>query len=316
MNNFFTVLINVGIMLLYAVPGIILVKTKILKADNAKTIAPILLYVCSPLLTLYSFQKLSFSKETSLDMLIAFGFGLITMLCMTLIMYFIFRKKRSDIRYRVAAVCCAFGNEAFLGVPIIEALLPSYSAGAAMCSIYLTAMNIIGWTLACYIITQDKKYISIKRILLNPATIALVVALVLYFFDLKIDAIPVAGEPLVNCVTIVAKMSAPLCMMALGMRLCSMSIKKIFVEPIRYIVIAVKHFVFPIIVFGIVFFLPIPVELKMTMTILTAVPVAQISQTFAELVGQGQEDTVANCLASTICSVITIPIITLLFALL
>ena len=249
-------------------------------------------------------------------MLIAFAFGLVTMLCMTLIMYFIFRKKRSDIRYRVAAVCCAFGNEAFLGVPIIEALLPSYSAGAAMCAIYLTAMNLIGWTVACFIITKDKKYISIKRILLNPATIGFVISLILYFLDWHIADIPMAGEPLNNCVFIVGKMSAPLCMLALGMRLGSMGLKKVFLEPIRYIVIGVKQFAFPLIVFAIVMFLPIPSDLKKAMVILSAVPVAQIAQTFAELVNQGQEDAVANCLASTILSIITIPVISLLFVLL
>ncbi|MCQ2800185.1 MAG: AEC family transporter [Bacilli bacterium] len=313
MENFFTVLINVGVMMLYAIPGVLLVLFKLLKSEHAKAIATILLYVCSPLLTIYSFQKISYSVETSLELLIAFVFGLVTMLGMTLLMYLVFKKKNEDVRYRVAAVCCAFGNEAFLGVPIMEALLPSYSAGAAMCAIYLTAMNLIGWTVACFIITKDKKYISIKRIALNPATIAFVIALLMYFFNLKIADIPTAGEPLMNCVTIVAKMSAPLCMIALGMRLGSMNIKKIFLEPLRYLVIAVKQFGFPLIVFLAVFFLPIPTELKMTLVILSAVPVAQIAQTFAELVGQGQEDAVANCLASTITSVISIPLISLLF---
>lgn len=316
MENFLTVLMNVAIMMLYAIPGVLLVRFKLLKSEHAKAIATILLYVCSPLLTLYSFQKLSYSNETSIDLLVAFIFGLVTMLGMTLLMYLIFRKKNEDIRYRVAAVCCAFGNEAFLGVPIMEALLPSYSAGAAMCAIYLTAMNLIGWTVACFIITKDKKYISIKRILLNPATIGFVISLILYFFDLKIISIPTAGEPLNNCVTILAKMSAPLCMIALGIRLGSMDIKKIFLEPIRYLVIGVKQFGFPLVVFLLVAFLPIQTELKMTLVILSAVPVAQIAQTFAELVGQGQEDAVANCLASTILSVITIPLITLLFQLL
>lgn len=315
MDNFFTVLINVAIMMLYAVPGVLLVATKILKSEHAKVIATILLYVCSPLLTIYSFQKISYSPETSIDLLIAFVFGIVTMLGMTLVMYLIFKNKREDVRYRVAAVCCAFGNEAFLGVPIMEAVLPSYSAGAAMCAIYLTAMNLIGWTVACFIITRDKKYISIKRVLLNPATIAFVIALVMYFLRLNIKDIPTAGEPLNNCITILAKMSAPLCMIALGMRLASMNLKKVFLEPLRYLVIGVKQFGFPLIVFLAVFFLPIQVELKMALVVLSAVPVAQIAQTFAELVNQGQEDAVANCLASTITSVLTIPLITLLFML-
>lgn len=314
--NFLSVLINVGIMLLYAVPGFILAKTKLIKSDAIKVISTILMYVCSPFLTIYSFQKISFSVELSVNLLIAFVLGLVSMFVMMMIMFFIFRKKRNDIRYRVASVCAAFGNEAFLGVPLMEALLPNFAEGAALCSIYLTAMNILGWTLACYMITNDKKYISVKRILLNPATIGFVISLVLYFFNFHFSSIPTFGEPFVNMITIIGRMSTPLCMIALGARLALMRFKTVFGDPLRYVVILVKGFIFPVLIFLAVFFLPLESEFKIAIVILSSVPVAQIAQNFCEMIGEGQEEAVGNCLSSTLLSIITLPIVCLLFALL
>lgn len=316
LDNFLVVLINTGIMLLYAVPGFILSKTKLLKSDHAKILSTILLYICSPLLNIYAFQKVTVTTELSVNLLITFGFGLVTMLALMMLMALLFRKKNNDIRYRVATVCAAFGNEAFLGVPLVEAILPGFAAGAAMCTIYLTAMNILGWTLACYLITKDKKYISIKRILLNPATIGLVIAVIFYFLDWHFVSIPKVGIAFDNFITILSRMSTPLCMIALGMRLASTNIKSLFLDPLRYVVVSIKQFAFPLVIFAVVLLIPIDVEFKKAFVILSAVPSAQITQSFCELIGEGQEDSASNCLLSTLSCILTLPLICLLFELL
>lgn len=316
LSNFFIVLVNTGIMLLYAVPGFLLVKFKLLKSEHAKIISTILMYICAPLLNIYAFQKVSVNNELSVNLLIAFGFGLVTMFLLMLLMRFIFRNKNDEVKYRVAMVCCAFGNEAFLGVPLIEAILPEFAAGPAMCSVYLTAMNILGWSMACYLITRDKKYISLKSIFLNPASIGFAIALILYFFDLHFIDIPTVGGAFDTFIMLLARMSTPLCMITLGMRLASSKLKALFGEPLRYLVLAIKQFAFPVAVFGLVFFLPISDDFKKSFVILSAVPVAQIGQSLCELIGEGQEDAASNCLVSTLTCVISLPVVCLLFELL
>ena len=64
MQEFKTTLIMVGIMLAYAVPGFILIKTKFVKTDSISAFSKLLMFVCQPALTLYSFNKADFTKAT------------------------------------------------------------------------------------------------------------------------------------------------------------------------------------------------------------------------------------------------------------
>ena len=64
MQEFKTTLIMVGIMLAYAVPGFILIKTKFVKTDSISAFSKLLMFVCQPALTLYSFNKSGFYKAT------------------------------------------------------------------------------------------------------------------------------------------------------------------------------------------------------------------------------------------------------------
>ena len=93
MNEFLTTLIIVGIMLLYAVPGFILVKAKAIKPDSISAFSKVLMFVCQPALTLYSFNKADFTKELGINLLIFFA--VITAAQLLFIGFFclIFRKK-------------------------------------------------------------------------------------------------------------------------------------------------------------------------------------------------------------------------------
>ena len=63
MQAFLTTLTMVGIMLLTAVPGFILVKVKAVQPDNIKYFSKVLMFVCQPALTIYSFNKADFTPE-------------------------------------------------------------------------------------------------------------------------------------------------------------------------------------------------------------------------------------------------------------
>ena len=62
-----TTLICVAVMLAYAVPGFLLVKTKLVKADAIPAFARLLMYVCQPFLTLYAFSRVKFTTQSLID---------------------------------------------------------------------------------------------------------------------------------------------------------------------------------------------------------------------------------------------------------
>ena len=73
MQAFLTTLILVGIMLLTAMPGYILVKIKAVKPESISAFSKVLMYVCQPALTVYSFNKADFTKQLGINLLIFLG---------------------------------------------------------------------------------------------------------------------------------------------------------------------------------------------------------------------------------------------------
>lgn len=304
-----TFLIALGVvstMLLYAMPGFIMVKTKIIKKDQISAFAKLLMYVCSPCLVFNSLTRNEFSVSLVKEMLIGFAFIFSAFLLGLLAFRFIFRKRSHDVKYRIYNLATTLANCAFMGVPVLEALFPDYPQAVAFSAMASMALNILGWSVASYIISQDKKYISVKKILLNPAVIALIVAIPFFVFKIEIP------DLINNMIVLLAKMSTPLCMLIMGMRLACASLKKVFLVPSQYLIVAIKQIVFPLVAFLILLLLPLDERMKASIYILMACPVASVVLSFSEMIGEGQENASCLVLLGTLLSAITIPVMTLL----
>ena len=294
MQAFITTLIMVGIMLLTAVPGYILVKVKAIKPESISAFSKVLMFICQPALTVYSFNKADFSKELSINLLIFFGIITAVQLIFIGFFYLIFLKKMEDIKYRITTVATTLSNCSFLGVPLLEAIFPNSPNVAAYSMMYFLSMNLLGWTLVSAIITRNKKYISVKSMILNPALLSLIVALPFFFTGFKISAVngQFLGQ-LENMINILGKMTTPLCMLVMGMRLATISFKNLFTSWMQYFAVGINQIVFPLFVLGILYLLNVDKELMLCMYIMCACPIASVVQNYAEILGEGQA-TAAN----------------------
>lgn len=313
MNEFLITLITVGIMLAYAIPGFLLIKFKAVKAESISAFSKVLLYVCQPALTFYSFNKADFNAELGLNLLIFFGVITFAQLLFIGVFVLIFRKKSDDIRYRIATIATTLSNCSFLGVPLLEAIFPESNNVAAYSMIYSLSMNIIGWTVASAIIAKDKKYISIKKLIINPTTLSMIAALPFFITGFKFSGVNGAflGQ-LENMFTILGKMTTPLCMLILGMRLATIRIKNIFTVKLQYFSVFINQLVFPLCVLGLLTLLRVDEELKWCMYIMCACPVAAVVQNYAELLGEGQKTAANTVLLGTITSIATLPLLALI----
>lgn len=306
MQYFFITLVTVAVMLLYAVPGYLMVKVKAIKQESIPAFATLLMYVSQPCLMFYSFQRAEASLSLVQDMVIFFCTTLTVQFIIMGAFFLAIKKKRQDVRYRVAAVASVFGNCAFLGVPLLEALLPDYPEAIVFSNMFAVSMNVIGWTFASYVISLDKKFISLKKLILNPAVLACLLAIPLFAFHITLP------DQLYGLVELLGRMTTPLCMLIMGMRLATIPPKKLFTSPLVYGMIGFKQFIFPLIVFGIALLLPLDTNIKITLFVLSCAPIASVVLNFAELIGEGQ-DTAANLvLLGTMGSIVTIPIMSLL----
>ena len=313
MQAFLTTLIMVGIMLLTAVPGYILVKVKAIKPESISAFSKVLMFICQPALTVYSFNKADFSKELSINLLIFFGIITAVQLIFIGFFYLVFRKKMEDIRYRITTVATTLSNCSFLGVPLLEAIFPNSPNVAAYSMMYFLSMNLLGWTLVSAIITRNKKYISVKSMILNPALLSLIVALPFFFTGFKISAVngQFLGQ-LENMINILGKMTTPLCMLVMGMRLATISFKNLFTSWMQYFAVGINQIVFPLFVLGILYLLNVDKELMLCMYIMCACPIASVVQNYAEILGEGQATAANMVLLGSMCSIITLPILALL----
>lgn len=304
--QFGTTAVNVLIMLAYAVPGYLLIKTKAVKQESIPAFAKVLLYVCQPCLSIYSFQKVLYSKELLKNMGIFVGLSLAVMLFILCAVFLLFFKKRNDERYRVSTVASCLGNVGFLGVPLLEALLPQYPEAVSYSAVFIVGMNILSWTICCALLTGDKKFISVKKLFLNPPVLTLFISLPLFFTRTQLPAV------IFNSVSLLGKMTTPLCMIIVGMRFACASPKEIFVDWRVYFTAAVKLVVMPLIAFLLTHWLPIDYAMKAAMFILCCCPTATQVLNLAEINSCGQKSAANTVLSGTIFSMLTIPVMLLI----
>lgn len=292
-------------MLIYAIPGYLLVRTKLFGKECISAFAVMLTYVCQPCLVLYAFDGIEMTGQFVLNMVITF-FGMLAIFGLMIGgTYLVLRKKQDIPKYRIATISAGFGNVTFMGIPVLEMLLPDCPEARVYSTVAFIAMSALCWTVGSAIITHDKKYIKPSKILLNPGTISFIVVILLTAFSVKLP--DVVNSPL----KLIGQMSTPICMLVMGARL-AVTPRRIFANVSAYISIAVKQLLMPLISFAILFFLPIDQNLKTTMYVLCCMPVASNVLNFAELLGDGREEAACTVLVGTFVSVATLPLMMLL----
>ena len=308
---FLETFLTVAIIMIYAVVGFCIIKFKLVKKESIPDFAKFLMYICQPILILYSFNQATYTNELGKTLLIAAGLiiGIFAVFLTTFVL--IFRKKyKEKVAYRIYTIASCFGNVGFLGVPILEAVFKNdanaLGTALAISSVFLVVMNEIGWTIGSLIISQDKKYVRLVKIFLNPSILAIYVALPLFFLGIKVP------DRLDSVVTILAKMTTPLCMVILGMRLAVTPVNVVFANYKTYIMVFVKQIIMPLVMLLFVFALPIDTPVKQALVILASAPIASVVLNFSEMVGEGQEDAASLVLCGTILCILTMPLITLL----
>ncbi len=319
LETFINCLIRVLISLAFIIPGFILCKFKKASANHLSTLSTILVYVCGPCMIIYAFYNASLQATkyniSKLDMgLNMLYFGLVTLLIQiifVLILYFILRKKYEDAKYRLLTCSSVLGNVGFFGLPLVVALVPDNPIVACYSSVYVMSMNILAFTVAVFCLTKNKKYISLKAAFINPTGIAILIAIPIFIFADKLS-FNKFGIEFWDSISLLGKMTTPMCMLILGIRLGVSDLKKLFLRPFVYLISFLKMILFPIFSFFIVYFIPFFDEtFKMSILILSSVPCASVILNLAEM-HHAEEEIAANCvLVSTLLCFITIPVVTL-----
>lgn len=261
LDMFIKVILSIAVLLLFIVPGYVLRKMRLVDGGSKRALSSILLYVCQPALIISSFCV--FSDEEWLiiselgsaalvkDFLIAAVISLVAMLAVFAVCKLVFIKYRDKDRANIYSYIAIFSNCGFLGVPFIEIL----TDGSILAVMYLMIFNLVFalvvWTLGVWLLTGDRRNISIKKVLLNPSIISMVVTLLLFFVP-QINFFMFEGISEIQILPeYLSTMTAPLSMIIVGISMAELPLKSLFTDVGAYIAGALRLIVAPVITFAI-----------------------------------------------------------------
>ena len=276
--------------------------------DHISSISSILLYICGPCMFMDTIISLDYSSSLTISILLFLVITLAAMVLGILLIFLLLGRRRKEFSYRLMAVASVMGNAGFFGLPIVKAVFPAAPEAAAYSCIFCVSMNIVAWTLCVFILTDDRKYMSVRASFLNPTVISVLLAMFFYALGAK-NWMP---RLVLGGIQSVGVLSTPLCMIILGIRLSAMSPKSFFTSPVPWLASFGKLLIFPLLSYGLVLLLPLPDVFRASILLLSATPCASIIMNLSEIHHHGQEITARCALLSTLLSVLTIPLLSLL----
>ncbi len=307
MIDIFILFQSVALLLLMIIPGFLMSKFKLAPEKIGKGISNLILYITQPALIIHAYVR-EYDKEVMLRALIVLALAIAAHLIFTLFAFLLYKKHTPDVA-KVLRFATIFTNAGYMGIPLICSILGD--SAAIYASIYVIVFNVFVWTVGCFIFTENKEYISLKKAILNPATISTIIGILIF-----ISPINTLPSLVMKFLVSFKDMVAPLSMIIIGLQLANMKLKEAFRDIAMYKFLFLRMLILPTIVW---------VMLKVislfgytdatTMTVIllcAATPTATATSMFAEIFDGNTSYAGKLVSITTICSLITMPIISLL----
>ena len=207
-----------------------------------------------------------------------------------------------------------------MGLPFLQSLFTDGALQAELviyCAVVLAVFNVLNWTFGVYIMTGDKKQISVKKILLNPVIIAVIVSLILFFTMQKplIECVSVGTvgykivSKLMNSLNYLSSIVTPLSMFVIGIRLANINFKQLLTDKWAYVITGMKLVLMSFVTMFIVAYLPIAATIKYTIFFLLSMPSAASGAMMAVQFNKDGDFASIGVVLSTVWSIVTLPLL-------
>ena len=292
--------------------GFLLTKLKLIDPKAKSTLTNILVYLVVPCMIIKSYMT-AFDSTILNNLLWCFLFsflglfigGAIVLLCS----FFWKTKEKNILRFAMT-----FSNAAYMGFPLIQELFTGEVNDTAMiyASGFLTVFNIVFWTYGYALVSRsfNPKKVIIVSILKTPVIYALIIGLLIFFFN--VDVPTYVSKP----IGLIGDMNTPLSMFIIGILVAQLKPKEIVKNPYMWSTIFIKLIVIPFITLGILClfktFMNIDTLLCQVIFILSACPCVSMTCVFAITFKYDEQVAVGSVVISTFLSLITLPLLTML----
>ena len=310
-----TLFSDVLMFVLLIIPGFFMGRAGKIADSALGSMTNILMYIAMPFLV---FSKLI---ETDLRTLSPIA----VMVCMTApiavialivgMSSFVFPQHEGDTHWRASRFCAAFANCGFLGIPLASVLFPAYPEVAVYVSLYNVVNTFLLLTVGVYILSGDRRDISIRRALVSPIAGAIMLGLLCAVFDLAsvMSRIAIYSGHL-------ASLTTPLSMIVLGVELSKVKPSTLIQTRALYPVALLKLVAAPMLICTLLLILrligvPLPQTLIVAIFLATAVSTAASAPAMSQKYGVDGGFAAILTLGCTVMCALTLPLLYLILEL-
>lgn len=214
----------------------------------------------------------------------------------------IFFLRGRDARGKALRWSVIFSNAGYMGLPLEYAL---FGADGIFYGVVPIAMwNLVGWTYGVSIFRPLEGGRDLVKGVFNPANVASVIALALFFLPWRLPNI------LASPIKMVGEMNTPLPMFVMGYFLGGANFGSVFCNIRVYGMLFSRHFAAPLLLVAALCLMPfIPLEQRLISVVPYAAPIGVLLTVFAVRYGGDAEYSTALVAVSTVFSIFTIPLV-------
>ncbi len=318
-----TLIFYVALLFIMMVPGIIMKKCSLSTDGLGKGISNLVLYIAQPALVFLAYVR-PFDMEILKNSLIVLLLSVVMHIIFAIVAIIVFKRAEDSAR-RMLSFATVFSNAAFMGIPLIEAMLGSEATIYA--TVYNITFNIFLWSLGVYFCTAHRDmdndgdidtkkesaamaFSSLGRAFVHPVTIAAFLGILC--FVLPIDTyIPKLA---IDSLTMLKNLVAPLSMVVIGLRLADINFKGFFRDKFMYAFLALRHFLLPIftvLLLNLIKLIGVDINetVYVVLVVMSATPAASSATMFAEKFDCNSAYVSRLVAFSTILSIASMPLV-------
>lgn len=300
LSNLKTIALQVLILYIIAGVGFVADKVGIFTRKDSKKVIDLLFNIVLPIAVIHTFMTMEYTEARLKGLLVAFLCAFGTHIFGMVISLFTFRKK-SPLERGIYHYATVLSNAAFLALPLASSVIGD--EGVFYCSIYIGVFNMVAFTYGIHEMSGHKAKINLKKLILNPGSIAVIIGVPLFLLQLDIPYF--IEYPM----QLIGNINSPLAMIVFGTFLAGANFKEIFKRKEIYFVSFLRLILIPVCMLLLFKLCGVEGELLVAMTISSSAPTATNTAMYAAKYDNDASLGSELAAQSSILSIITMPVI-------
>ena len=286
--------------------GFIIVKAKLLKAEDSKILSVIVLYLIIPCVIINAFQ-VDYTPQTVKGLLIALAGSVMTQVILLIVVSILGRVFHLN---EVEVASIYYSNSGNLIVPIVMFILGK--EWVLYGCIFMSVQLVFIWTHCKKIISRESTY-DWRKIVLNINMISIAIGIVLFLTRIHLPAI------INNTLSAVGSMIGPASMIVTGMLFAGMDFKQIFANKRVYFVSFFRLIIVPVIALFLIKCSQLSTfssngnKLMMIVFLAIITPSASTVTQMCQVYGNDSQYASAINVVTTLLAIVTMPLMVMLF---